>query len=206
MLNAEEAAARLGSLQDPQWRSHAIGRASRLPRKLRQPAQMFLTQKPAGAGRKELGRHHEGTLVAARALDNFRDGDRAKIMGALHPGLGPALARWWADSQGRPYGRRWDRRAFRTPHAPGLTAEPRAYELAALVSLLGPFDADPVWLAGWAAHLHAPGPVVAGCRGGRSAESSPPQWTSAVTAANRRSRHCWRWRTQNTRSGSWAIT
>ena len=60
---------------------------------------MFLTPKPAGAGRKELARHHEDTLVATRALDNCRDDDRAKIMGALHPGLGPALARWWADSQ-----------------------------------------------------------------------------------------------------------
>ncbi len=160
MLNAEEAAARLASLQDPQWRSRAKDRASRLPRKLREPARTFLAPRPASAGRTDLEQHHERMLAAARQLDGLPDGHRAKIMGALHPGLGPVLARWWVDTQGRPYGRRWDRKAFRTPHAPSLTAEPRAYELAALVGLLGPFEADPVWLAGWAAHLRMPNTVA----------------------------------------------
>lgn len=157
MLNAEEAAARLDSLRDPQWRSRAGSRISGLPTRLREPARAFLDPGPPGAGYRDPDQYHQRLLAAARLLDELPGRDRAKIMNACHPGLGPALTRWWVDAQDRPYGRRWDRRAFRTPHAPGLTAEPRAYGLAALIRLLGPFGADPAWLAAWAAHLRTPG-------------------------------------------------
>jgi HEAT repeat protein len=95
----------------------------------------------------------ERHLAAARQLDELPDGQRAAIMDALHPALGPALARWWADAQSRPYQRRWDRKAFRTAHAPGLTVEARGSDLAALIEQVGPLQADPVWLAGWGGHL-----------------------------------------------------
>ncbi len=153
MLGAEEASTRLASLRDPQWRDRASSRVRKLRRKLREPAQAFLAPPPAHHVPAAFRQYQERQVAAARQLDELSDGQRASIMDVLHPGLGPALARWWADAQSRPYQRRWDRKAFRAAHSPGLTVEGRGSDLAALINLVGPLNADPVWLAGWAGHL-----------------------------------------------------
>jgi HEAT repeat protein len=155
VLSAEEAAARLASLRDPQWRVQAERRVRKLRRKLHDPARAFLAPRPEGYLPSAHRPYRERQLAAARQLDDLPDGQRASIMEALHPGIGPALSRWWVDAQSRPYQRHWDRRAFRAADAPGLTVEGRGTDLAALLELAGPFEADPVWLAGWAGHLTA---------------------------------------------------
>jgi hypothetical protein len=153
MLSAEEAAAQLALLRDARWRARALGRVRGLPRRLRGPAEAFLAVRPAGQGPEAFQKYREGQTAAARRLDELPEDQRASIMDALHPGFGPALARWWVDAQGRPYQRGWDRRAFRCAGSPRVTVQGRGSDLAELIELLGSFEADPVWLAGWGGHL-----------------------------------------------------
>jgi len=166
VLIAEEASARLGSLRDPHWRDRAEDRVRKLRLRLRGPARAFVAAAPAHHVPAGFREHRARQLAAARRLDGLAEGQRVLVMEALAPGLGAALARWWAEAAGWPYQRGWNRKAFRAPGVPELTVEARASELSALVELTGPFDADPVWLAGWGGHLamgHAP---VAGTIGG----------------------------------------
>ena len=153
MLTSEEAAARLATLQDAEWRSKTDRRIRALPRPLREPAQAFTPQEPAPFGTTDAGELRNRQLAAARTLDGLSSEDRALVTSALHPGLGPALARWWTDAQRRPYLHGWGRKAFRVLDAPEVTRADRAAGLARLVSLAGPFDCDPVWLAIWGGRL-----------------------------------------------------
>jgi Family of unknown function (DUF5724)/Domain of unknown function (DUF4132) len=63
------------------------------------------------------------------------------------------LDRWWIDARSRPYLRGWSRRGFRAVGSPELTVAARGTALGILVQALGPFPADPSWLAGWAGHI-----------------------------------------------------
>lgn len=152
-LIAEEASARLASLADPQWRLRAEGRVRKLPRRLREPAGAFLAAPPKHHVPASVQEYRERQTAAARHLDELPDDQRLSVMEALLPGLGTALARWWVEAQGWPYQRGWTRKAFRAPQAPEQTVEGRRAELSALIEVAGPFDADPVWLAGWGGHL-----------------------------------------------------
>jgi len=153
MLTTEEASARLDALRDENWRAAARRRVGGLRRGLRGTAEAFLAARPAGRGRAAYQMYLDEQEAAARRLDELPAEQRAAIMNALHPGLGPALTRWWTDAQARPYQRGWDRQAFRSARAPGLTVRGRGADLAELIERLGPFEADPVWLAGWGGHL-----------------------------------------------------
>jgi hypothetical protein len=155
VLTAEEAATRLATLQDPEWRIQTSRRIKALPRLLREPAEAFAAPEPAPLVRKDAEQLRNRRLEAARILDRLTSEDRALVFAALHPGLGLALARWWTDAKCRPYLHGWDRKAFRVLGAPEVTRADRAASLARLVSLAGPFDCDPVWLAIWGGHLAA---------------------------------------------------
>jgi Family of unknown function (DUF5724)/Domain of unknown function (DUF4132) len=153
VLTAEDAAARLDGLRDAQWRTRALDRIQGLRPWLHGPARTFLSVRPASWGTGTVRKFQDDRDAAARRLDELTSGQLASVMAALHPGLGSALARWWTDAQGRPYQRGWTRKAFRCPGSPEVSAQARGNDLARLVDLLGPFDADPVWLAGWGGHL-----------------------------------------------------
>ena len=138
MLSADEAGKRLAGLRDPRWLAKAQARTGALPAGAREVARTFL---PGTATR--LSYEH-----AARHLDAMTEDERAEVMTALHPGLGAALARWWADLPTRPYQTSRYRRAFRAPAAPELSASVRGHCLPVLIGLVGPFDEGPAWLAG----------------------------------------------------------
>src|SRR6478672_6635549 len=110
MLAAEGASARLDGLRDENWRAAARRRVGGLRRGLRGIAEAFLAARPAGRGRAAYQKYLDEQEAAARRLDELPAEQRAAIMTALHPGLGPALTRWWTDAQGRPYQRGWDRK------------------------------------------------------------------------------------------------
>lgn len=153
MLTSEEATKRLDTLCDKDWRAKAERRIGKLPRHLREPAAAFAApQPPWGVRDPKAEEHRRRQLTAARALDGLPESSLAAVMAALHPGLGAALTRWWADARRRPYTRGWDRRAFRADD-PSLTVGARASDLAQLITVTGPYDADPAWLAIWGAHL-----------------------------------------------------
>jgi hypothetical protein len=155
MLTPEEAKKRLDTLCDKDWRAKAEKRIGKLPRHLREPAAAFAApQPPWGVRDNKAEEHRKRQLAAARALDGLPESDRAAVMAALHPGLGAALTRWWADARRRPYTRGWDRRAFRADD-PSLTVGARASDLAQLTAVTGQYDADPAWLAIWGSHLSA---------------------------------------------------
>ena len=156
MLTAEEATARLATLHDPAWREPAARRAAALPRPLREPAKALLSAGPSSTGPDEVAAHRNWRLAAAVTLDELSAGERSQLLSALHPGLGPALARWWTDGQERPYQRGWSRKAFRILGSPQVTRPVRLDELTQLLSLTGPYDADPAWLAIWGGYQLAP--------------------------------------------------
>jgi len=149
MLTTEEAAARLATLRDPAWRELAARRIAALPQPLREPAEALLSAGPPPADEEAVAAHRNRQLAAASALDELSAGERSELLSALHPGLGTALARWWTDGQERPYLRGWNRKAFRILGSPQVTRTVRLDELAQLLSLTGPYDADPAWLAIW---------------------------------------------------------
>ena len=157
MLTAEEAAARLATLHDPAWREPAARRVAALPRPLREPAGALLSAGPATADREAAAAHRDRQLAAAATLDELSTKERGELLSALHPGLGQALARWWTDGQQRPYLRGWTRKAFRILGSPQVTRPVRLDELTHLLSLAGPYDADPAWLAIWGGYQLAPG-------------------------------------------------
>ncbi len=155
MLSAEEAGQRLDSLNDPHWREKAADRAGRL----RQLAESFLAAPEDNYLRSAA---YQGRLAdAAQRVDEMGAGERADLMTALHPGLGPALDRWWIDARNRPYLRGWPRRGFRAADSPELTVAARGTALGVLIQALGPLPANPPWLAGWAAHIRARLPMTA---------------------------------------------
>ena len=156
MLTAEEATARLATLHDPAWREPAARRAAGLPRPLREPAKALLSTGPSSSGHEAVEDHRERQLAAAATLDDLSADDRSRLLTALHPGLGAALARWWTDSQERPYQRGWSRKGFRVLGFPSLTRRVRLDELTQLLTLAGPYDADPVWLAIWGGYQLGP--------------------------------------------------
>jgi len=147
MLSAEEAAQRLDSLRDPRWREKAADRAG----PLRQLAGPFLAEPEDGHFWSAASQSRLADV--ARRVDEMGDRERADLMRALHPGLGPALDRWWIDARSRPYQRGQLRRGFRAADSPELTVAARGSALGILIQALGPLPADPPWLAGWAAHL-----------------------------------------------------
>jgi hypothetical protein len=156
MLTAEEAAARLATLHDPAWREPAARRVAALPGPLREPARALLAAGPPPADKEAAAAHRDRQLAAAAALDELAAKERGELLSALHPGLGQALARWWTDGQQRPYLRGWTRKAFRIPGSPQVTRAVRLDELTRLLSLAGPYDADPTWLAIWGGYQLAP--------------------------------------------------
>jgi hypothetical protein len=156
MLTAEEAAARLATLHDPAWREPAARRVAALPRPLREPATALLSAGPSPTDKEAVAAHRDRQLAAAATLDELSAADRGELLSALHPGLGPALARWWTDGQERPYMRGWARKAFRILGSPQVTRPVRLDELTRLLHLAGPYDADPPWLAIWGGYQLAP--------------------------------------------------
>jgi hypothetical protein len=153
VLNAEEAAARLKAVRDPDWRTIATERVRRLPLQLRGPADAFITE-PDRYDAAALRVQQERRLQASVALDELPGDGLRDVMRAMHPGLGNALATWWVDAQSRPYQHGWGRRAFRAPNAPEVTRQNRTSDLLTLLAFLGPHtDADPAWLAAWGGHL-----------------------------------------------------
>ncbi len=156
MLTAEEAAARLATLHDPAWREPAARRVAALPRPLREPARALLSAGPSSTDKEVVAAHRDRQLAAAATLDGLSAAERSELLSALHPGLGPALARWWTDGQERPYLRGWTRKAFRILGCPQVTRQVRLDELTQLLGLAGPYNADPAWLAIWGGYQLAP--------------------------------------------------
>jgi hypothetical protein len=156
MLTAEEATARLATLHDPAWRALAARRTGALPGPLREPAMALLSAGPSSADSDDIAAHKNRQLAAAATLDELSAAERGELLSALHPGLGPALARWWTDGQERPYLRGWSRKAFRILGSPQVTRHGRLDELTQLLRLTGPYDADPAWLAIWGGYQLAP--------------------------------------------------
>ena len=154
-LTAEQARERLDSIADPQWRTAARKRIQRLWFTARGPAKVLLDPLPDFAQMQARQAHEKALQDVAAKLDEMPEKRLVDVLSAVHPGLGPALARWWVASQTQPFQRSWDRRAYRATGQPQLTRPARARELGQLIHWLGPYNADPAWLAAWAGYLSA---------------------------------------------------
>lgn len=154
MLNAEEARARLESLADPEWRAKAERRAAKVSRRLRKLTRKLLDGPLSYTGGETWDAYRQRYyLPVAAEVDALPAPDRLEVMTALHPQLGPTLARWWVAARSQPYTGGYLRRAFRAPGDPTLTAVGRVADLHHIVEAAGPYPYDPAWFAAWAPHL-----------------------------------------------------
>lgn len=154
MLNAEEARARLESLADAEWRATAERRAAKVSRRLRKLTRKLLDGPPAYTGMETWDDYcRRYYLPVSAEVDALSAPDRLEVMAALHPQLGPALARWWVDARDQPYTAGYARRAFRAPGDFTATAVGRLADLHHTVEAAGPYPYDAAWVAAWAPHL-----------------------------------------------------
>jgi len=161
VLDAEEAKARLEAIRDLEWRQAATSRVGKLKRRWRGAS--VLLELPHGLDVERRADLDRRRLELAALLDGLSERERATVLGALHPQLGLALARWWEAAAAQPYQTGWTRRGFRAPDHPGLTRTARLLALDRLLVATGPFDRNPLWIASWAGHLGGAhfGPLLA---------------------------------------------
>ena len=151
-LDAEEARARLGAIEDAEWRDKAAHRVDELPRRLRPVASAMLEKDPIPYPTPV--EHIARVREAGEKLDAMTHDERVAVMQALHPGVGAVLAQWWTDAQSQPYTTGWTRMAFRVRGHPEVTREGRTSNLRTIVRALGPYaDRDIAWVAAWAPFL-----------------------------------------------------
>src|SRR5580704_17435976 len=105
MLSYEEAKRRLDTLRDLDWLSQAEARADALPDGLRRAARTILTPIPAFWLGDDYEEFRARLDAAGRQLDDALSEQRAAVMAAIHPRLGPVLDQWWFDGWKRPYQR-----------------------------------------------------------------------------------------------------
>lgn len=89
----------------------------------------------------------------ARALDDLGDQRRTKLFKTMHPTLGDLLAAGWNDLRRDPYTAGYERRAFRAPQRPDLTAVHRLQWVRSVVLATTAYEQPVEWFAAWAAHL-----------------------------------------------------
>ena len=152
MLAAEEAHAALNSVFDQNWEAARIERVGRLKRRRRPVGQALIAPEP-GWNSSDREPYFRRQLEAAERLDEMSPDDISAIMAALHPGLGPALARWWEAGRFQPYGSSWNRRSFRAPTRPDITRDRWLWDLKRIVDGAGPYDRPPEWFAAWVPHF-----------------------------------------------------
>ena len=152
MLDAEEARARLDTMRDGNWQRGARRRLRKVKRAHRHHGALLIDALPERGSPNRLA-FERALETAAAALDQMSTAEREALLQALHPGLGATFAHWWIAAQREPYVEGWSRHAFRVPNNPELTRRTRIDALRAMLTVLGPYDRDAVWLAAWAPHL-----------------------------------------------------
>lgn len=88
----------------------------------------------------------------ARTVGELSSLERKKLIKLLLPKLTDTVEAAWQALEQRPHTTGEYRRPFRCPISDGL-AELRGGWLLRVAAILGDYDADPVWVATWAAHL-----------------------------------------------------
>ncbi|MGR2751902.1 DUF5724 domain-containing protein [Agromyces arachidis] len=121
----------------------------------------------------------------AAELDDLSSAKRAKVLRAISPALGHALAGWWDWARRAPYQTGWTRRAYRS--AAAVDSRPARFEhLALLLDHAARYPEPLAWHARWLVHLggHLPlGQVLAAAINDGDAE------VRAILVDSARARH-----------------
>ncbi|MFZ2503631.1 MAG: DUF5724 domain-containing protein [Nocardioides sp.] len=88
----------------------------------------------------------------AEQLDQLSLAKREKVLRAITPELGSALAQWWGWSVQQPYQRGWQRRAYRSSD-PVDSRAARWHELSVLLRHSVHYPQPVEWQAAWAMHV-----------------------------------------------------
>lgn len=147
MLTAEQAEAHLTTLRRPDWHAEASARVLALDEPLASigAALIDLEWGVLGGSIPVYGRLQD----AGPMVDDLESDQRLALMAALHPKLGSTLTQWWVDARNSPY----NEHGFRAPDQPSMTVRQRVMDLAQMLRLYGPFDADLAWCATWDTYI-----------------------------------------------------
>src|SRR5690349_16983797 len=150
MLSPEEAQRRLAERRLADFDARIRERASRLPRRARDAAEVLVAPEP-GTRAWHVGGPERETL--GERIDALGASDRRALFQALFPKAGVEVHHAWDALARGPYGTGARRRGFRAPNDPQLSQEARANWLESLLRATSGYEEDVVWLAEWAEHL-----------------------------------------------------
>jgi hypothetical protein len=157
MLSPEKARDALQSLQVEGHRPRQVAALRKLPKEPREVGLALLALGPDGKP-PALPDWDARQAWHARVCDRFDaldPGARRSIWRATLPRLEDAIERALALRARLPYLTGWNRRAFRAPSDPSLTAEARATLAQAVLHALSPYDPDLGFVAAWAGHINS---------------------------------------------------
>jgi Family of unknown function (DUF5724)/Domain of unknown function (DUF4132) len=147
MLAAEKAEAHLATLRHPDWHAETSARVLALDESLASIGAALIDLEWGGWHGSIPS--YERLQDAGPMIDNLADDQRLVLMSALHPQLGATLSRLWIDGRKAPY----NEQGFRAPGQPSTTVIQRVTNLAEMLRLYGPFDADVAWCATWDSYI-----------------------------------------------------
>lgn len=160
MLSREEARERMAEHHNQDWAAQALERVSRFRGEKRRAAEILLEQLQrsenwAASGYRPPTKEEQEAAMARQAeAVAFFDGASPKVLRsvfeACQPSLAEDLIRWWD----------WARSNTRLRNGqlfterPELTRYERYASLEGLLSMLGSYHVDALWIAEWAGHDH----------------------------------------------------
>ena len=170
MLTPDEAVRQLQKMllptDDENEREAAnLANAARLPKLLRPVAYALLNRDADGAAFEsdDFGNCLRRQNARYAELETWSAAQRVQLFKAFFPRLAEQIELGWQFLKTTPYTHGYARKAFRAPHHAEATFPKRRRWLENLMLLPGMYEKDQLtatWLAAWAPHLGAGGPVL----------------------------------------------
>ncbi|HKD77713.1 MAG TPA: HEAT repeat domain-containing protein, partial [Ktedonobacterales bacterium] len=124
-----------------------------LPEYLRTMAYGIIQRDAKGQAIKDYKTRTEHQAESVAQLDVIEGADRLRIFGVFFPQIAPDVELAWQHIRSLPYKVGYSSPVFRTPDRPDITAERRHKWFNSLLSILGTYHQDMIWITHHAAYL-----------------------------------------------------
>ena len=153
MLTPEQAKEQLEQARDKQWADRRITALAAEPQPVRETGWMLFGRSLDGKPKPSDHGGYEARQAAVKRLRGMPADDRRGLFRSLFPDLADLLQRTWDGFAQLPYATGYNRKPFRAPNDPNLTAHRAAEWFAGFVQLYGGYPVDVAWLATWTGHI-----------------------------------------------------